>query len=566
MTVTTISTNKFEGINLSWIIYFLSSFLIVASAQPDWSILSCLMTSCIGYALFWRAALRLTHRKSLFICATLWFAGIQTVQLSWFASDRYVGPYIYLVLFFIITGLGLQFGLITFLLKKQKEMKYLSLLGLSGGWVLLEWGRLFFLSGYSWNPMGLSLTGTLYGLQCASLGGVFGLSFWVIFTNLLALKMLKRFSWNSFRIWSAAFLLPLIFGWAHMHFHKVKMEQTTTPPLSALLVQTAIYPEKKISLGTGEALPPEMQWERILTLLLPYKDHVLDLIILPETVVPYGTDYPIFYSTYIQGLFHFFFQKGESPFVPHESDLIKRVGNSFCAQTLANTFDAEVIIGLEDSIREAGKPPEAYNAAFLFHPFSELRERYEKRILVPLAEYIPFQWCRKIASRYGIEGSFNLGEEAKIFRAKNIPLGMSICYEETFGHLMRENRIKGASLLVNLTNDVWYPRSRLPMVHFLHGRLRAVELGIPLLRACNTGVTCGVDSLGRIVKKLTPESAKEESQAEALHLSLPLYEYPTLYTLWGNWPILIISFLAFVAMICPRSRSKEVAPLHPYPL
>lgn len=106
---------------------------------------------------------------------------------------------------------------------------------------------------------------------------------------------------------------------------------------------------------------------------------------------------------------------------------------------------------------------------------------------------------------------------------------------------MRNGRQKGAELFVNVTNDGWYPFSRLPEQHFIHGRVRAIENGVPLLRACNTGITAGVDSLGRTVARFENNEGKFELERGALYVPLDLYAFSTLYTFWGDALILILS-------------------------
>ena len=148
---------------------------------------------------------------------------------------------------------------------------------------------------------------------------------------------------------------------------------------------------------------------------------------------------------------------------------------------------------------------------------------------------------------------FTHGKEAKVFEG-NCPLNISICYEECFSHLMREGKLNGAKLFVNVTNDAWYPSSRLPLKHFDLGKLRAIENGVPLVRACNTGVTAAVDSLGRVVDTLGNE--KLEWQKGVLFVPLDLYSYPTLYTYFGDYLIVAISlFFLIIALIKPRESS-----------
>ena len=516
------------------IIKLVLSFLIVALAQPDWSPFCCILASALGYAIFWKGMLGCASKKKRFFLALVWFGGVQVIHLSWLTADRYVGPFIYLLVALIFLSLGALFGFLSLFVQEPKKMPISRVLAVAGGWTIIEWSRLFFLSGFSWNPVGLAMSGTLYGMQMASIVGVFGLTFWVIFTNLMALRMWVRpFAWGVSALWLAVVLTPYLFGYAEVTFHDRERERQKSSLLSVVLVQTALLPEEKTTFpGSIEPYSPLDQWKRMLSLLKKHDGKEVDLLVFSETVVPYGTDHQIYWPESISEAFKEAFSveldtSGEN----------SAVGNSYWAQSLANYFNADVAIGLEDCDERY-----VYNAGFLFSPYSERCERYQKRVLVPFGEYIPFDWCRTLLAKYGIYGSFQPGSEAKVFPGKKVPLGMSICYEETFGHLMREARLNGASLLINMTNDVWYPYSRLPYVHYLHGRMRSVECGIPIVRSSNTGVTCGIDSVGRLVGILDYERAGNKSTADALHLTLSSYSYPTLYTHLGDELILVLGF------------------------
>jgi apolipoprotein N-acyltransferase len=161
-----------------------------------------------------------------------------------------------------------------------------------------------------------------------------------------------------------------------------------------------------------------------------------------------------------------------------------------------------------------------------------------------MGEYIPFEFCRKLAARYGIAGSFTPGKHAVLWSCEKLPFGVSICYEETFGNLMRENREKGARFLLNLTSDAWFPLSKLPLQHYEHAKLRAVENGIPLFRACNTGVTAAVDPLGR------ERAALPEIETGALRVEMPLQHFQTFYAHFGEIPLLLAcSFLLALGLL-----------------
>lgn len=550
--------------------YFLIAFLVVGCAQPDWSVTGCILASCIGYALFWQGAFLCTSNKSRFWYAVFWFGAVSALHLNWFFADRYVGAYIYAFVAMLCLWLGVQFGIATLLIGNPKEISWLHILGISGGWALCEWSRLFILSGYSLDPAGIALSGTLTGLQMASAVGIYGLTFWVFLTNLIALRLLNSLSWRWGVVWVVVALLPYASGALHLAYHTRQMELKSTQKrsLEALLVQTALIPEEKFTVNGSSPFSPASQWRKILLLLAPHLSSPIDLIVLPEGTVPYGTHHPIYPAEEIERAFQEIF--GQQVVLPAFFERSTRLGNRAWAQALADFTGADVILGLEDlDVQPAEKTFQAYNAAFLVRPFTQELTRYEKRVLVPMGEYIPFDWCKKILSKYGIMDSYTPGKEAKVFPTAHSPVGISICYEETYGYLMRQSRQKGAEALINLTNDVWYPMSRLPAVHFFHGRLRALEAGVPVLRACNTGVTCGIDSVGRVVAQLPCENAQHACAAAVLPISLPLYHFPTLYTRWGDaFPMgcSAVLFAAFFVAKCFKRKQFKIKGFYIYPL
>lgn len=531
----------------------LLSFLIVAFGQPAWSGWLGLIAAAGGFACFWRVLLDIHHAKERFCIAMGWYAAIQVVQLSWFISHPYL--YIYGVLLFCALLMGAQWGLLALWIKPQNLQHPFQLFALAGLWTLLEWSRLFILSGLPFNPVGLSLTGALYPLQLASIGGVYGLSFWVILTNLIFLR-----AWMSpqplsrWIVPAVIVLMPYGLGWSHLYLHRQLAQKGEN--LSVVLVQSALPIEENVTFQSAEEARQFVlqEWRQVLATLKKQIGQTIDLMVLPEYLVPYGTYHYVFPVKEVQGLFQEIFGNVAEAFPSQESPYItlfakgQLVSNAYFAQTLANFFNAHVVIGLEDNVYvdEQAQKAETYSAAFHFIPHTnELPSRYEKQILVPMGEYIPFNWCRQLAAQYGIRGSFTCGQQAKIF-AGPIPFGASICYEEMYGNLMRQNRVQGAELLVNLTNDGWYPHSRLPKQHFDHARLRTVENGIPLARACNTGVTGAIDSLGQIIGVIGEDHMQGQDLADSIRLDIPLYHYHTFYSRFGDLPIITFSCLFII--------------------
>jgi apolipoprotein N-acyltransferase len=514
-----------------------ASFALAAFGQSAWVSFFGIGAAAFGYALFWRAMLLLPRRRDRFLLSTGWFAAVQAVQLSWLTSTDYMGPLILVVYLFLIAAIGVQFGILS-LIFDEREISLRRCLAAAGCWVFMEWIRLLPFTGFTWNPVGLSLADHPLSIQFASLFGVYGLSFWVIFVNALALWAFPF--WRRGAVWAAAAIFPYLFGWAYQSW----IEWTALPvqPYSAALVQTAILPEEKdiVSHRSSSFVPPLNQWERIWENLR--SNNPVDLIVLPEAAVSLSAYRPFYPIDLLRDVWADRFGKEALSDLPElktplaiEDKRGWRATNAYIAQAMANHFHAHLIAGFDHQDGE-----KKYNAAFLFSPDGEEPQRYEKRILVPVGEYVPFpniRWLAAfLAEQFGIGDSFDIGSEAKIFRS-SVPIGVSVCLEETYSGLIRDLRRKGADLFVNISNDVWFPRSRLPEQHFQHGRIRAAENGVYAFRACNTGITGAVDCFGRVIAYLPPS----EQDRGVLYLNLPLKSFQTLYTWWGDWAILSLS-------------------------
>jgi apolipoprotein N-acyltransferase len=568
----------FSGFTTQKIILSLLSFVIVAFGQPALLWWLGPFAATIGFALFWFTLMDVEDRSIRFWRGTFWYLCVQLVQLYWFVSHPYAYIYpLYLILSFLM---GLQFGLICRFINKENLASVKGIVGITALWVIMEWARLFVLSGFSWNPVGLYLSSTVYGLQVASLLGVYGMSLWVIMTNLIALRLVTSpYTRRMVVVFVLVVTMPYMYGWGHFHYHQESFDnfQKNQDPLKTVLAQTAFPVEEALGIhNTSDFVAYVIdEWEQILNITKKNLDSPVDLVVLPEFVVPLGTYTFIYPYETVKKLFKK--QYGDKylkalpplqlPFA-QEIDTAQGkvffVNNAFWAQAIANTFDAPILLGLEDVDEVGDQEREYYSAAIMIHPNKELdsswpyeSERYEKRVLVPMGEYIPFEFCKELAKSYGIQGSFTCGQEAKILNKKNIPLGVSICYEETFGDIIRESRQNGAEVLVNLTSDVWYPDSALTHQHLEHARLRTVESGIPLIRSCNTGITCAIDSLGRTVDSLDEYDDQGNWLADSIFISVPRYHYHTLYSEVGDGPIIGFCMMAIVTFFYTGYRRKK---------
>ncbi|MBU2575136.1 MAG: apolipoprotein N-acyltransferase [Elusimicrobia bacterium] len=172
-------------------------------------------------------------------------------------------------------------------------------------------------------------------------------------------------------------------------------------------------------------------------------------------------------------------------------------------------------------------------AAFLLDEKGGITASYYKRRLVPFGEYVPL---RELLGRYiGVVselGEFEEGTpEQKIFEADGVKIGSGICYESVFPYLARGDVLRGADILVNITNDGWYLDTAAPYQHFLANIFRAAENRRPLVRAANNGISALIDPWGRV------SASTELNEYTVLNVQAPLYEAPgkTFYGEHGDW-------------------------------
>ncbi len=553
---------KVNHFSLSTILLYLGGWFIVAFGQPARSPQLGIIAAACGFALFWMSV-RHVDRKQRFWISASWFFCVQLIQLSWFTSIEYQGYYILCVYVCLCLFLALQFGLITDFFFAQSPIGMMRILACASMWTLMEWSRLFVICGFSWNPIGIALSSTLYSMQLSSVWGIYGLTFWVFLVNASAYRIADSGrKWTSAFLWIVLAAFPYFFGSIYVQYHSPK--ETSGQTLSLALVQTGLLPSQKVPLPDrwDDFIAPIDQWKNILTLLKEEKAEKWDLIVLPEAVVPLRADYCFYsYAQVVHELVEIFgtevLQKLPplgAPFA--ENRWMKKgwawcVSNAFWVQFIANFYQAEVLVGLDHQDFATDRN---FNSAFYFKPGQQKLYRYDKQVLLPLAEYLPMQWLKTLTKSYGITDFFSHGNETKIFGDK-ISFSPSICYEETFPDRMRDGRVQGAELFINVTNDNYYPFSKLPEQHFSHARLRAVENGVPLIRACNTGVTAVVDHLGRTIGRLGEKMDNPEMFKGVLNLSFVPKSHRTLYTLWGDAGV--IGFSLGILLIYFRGTRKK---------
>ncbi|PCI78376.1 apolipoprotein N-acyltransferase [Candidatus Aerophobetes bacterium] len=543
---------KVEVLNL--LLFFLSLAIFVF-ARPYLSTFFCHCASFFGMGLFFYSIRHVELKKYRFLIGVAWFFCVQAALLNWLATPDYQGFYVYGLHSILCLLLAVQFGLLILFLPRQ-SVSWKQVFFLSSLWTLFEWSRLFFLCGFIWNPVGLTLTASVYTAQLAAFFGVYGLSWCVMFFNLVFYKSLMQKKLKNIGVWLLFCCIPIFVSFCYISVQKQVLAKQKGSSLKIALVQTAIYPaEKNLFMERKDQfVNPYVQWQRIGQTLQNKQQKSFDLIVLPEAAVSFSAKACVY--TYdeakkiVAGWASNPLDSRELLTYPYaqkemqEGQIFWRVNNLFFAKMLALCFDSEVIIGLEESVWGGGG--DSYASAFFIQKDKAVPMRYDKRVLLPVAEYLPGEILRSLALRYGMTGFFTHGNEAGVFEGKGRYFP-TICYEECFGDKVRQGKKEGGNLLVNLSNDAWYPHSRLNYTHFDHGRVRSIENGVYQVRACNTGVTAALDPFGRVVGELKGVGGSCDNLRDALVVHIPSKHVNTLYARFGDaWIVAIcLSILVF---------------------
>ena len=194
-----------------------------------------------------------------------------------------------------------------------------------------------------------------------------------------------------------------------------------------------------------------------------------------------------------------------------------------------------------------------YNSLVVLDAGGAVTQLYDKHHLVPFGEYMPFG---DLLARVGIHGlaaqagnGYSAGPGAELLDLGPLGQGLPlICYEAVFAHDVNAAPSRPA-LLLQVTNDAWFGKAAGPRQHLAQARMRAIEQGLPMARAANTGISAMIDPQGRITAALPLNSAG------FLDAPLPAPLPPTLYSLSGDLPFALLLICALGGMAAARRRA-----------
>ncbi len=195
-----------------------------------------------------------------------------------------------------------------------------------------------------------------------------------------------------------------------------------------------------------------------------------------------------------------------------------------------------------------------FNSFFIIDHNNIIIGKYDKNILVPFGEYIPLDnLLRKLSflNISSLAGNFTAGSKSvEIFNTlKNNPM-VYICYEIVFSNKIRDID-EEVSFLLNITNDAWFGNSSGPYQHFNMSKIRPVELGLPLVRVANNGISGIINPFGQEILKSKLNTELHE------RILLPSKIKQTFYSKYGNIPFFCLLLFTFMIIYYFNNRINK---------
>jgi apolipoprotein N-acyltransferase len=328
---------------------------------------------------------------------------------------------------------------------------------------VFDYSRGFILTGFPWNSVGLVMASHDWGLQMASVFGYWGAGLLVLLFGALPAMVL-----TGGRKLAGITLVSIMVMIAMTQISGTGDTSSRTGGLVARIVQPNI--------------PQNDKWDS-----QKRQQHLAHLVALSRRPGNVDIDVIVWPETAFAGIFE------------HEQGVISAIAQA------ATQGSVPVVTGLM-TVDE--NPFRIYNSAMMFTPDGQAGPPVSKRHLVPFGEYIPLRSFVPFIDTIVGFGDFSLGTGSQVItfdQDSGIEGGLKaltlICYEVIFPAAVRRAAIdEEADIIISMSNDAWFGNTIGPLQHLAMAQMRSAELGIPMIRSTNTGVSALIDSRGHIIK------------------------------------------------------------------
>jgi len=381
-------------------------------------------------------------------------------------------------------------------------------LAMAALWTALEFLRANVLTGAPWDLLAHALYTQPLWIQTADLGGTFAVSFVLAATGTAVAEALRGPPRAAVAaVATAAALLVMVAGYGAL---RLRAETDDGPALRVALVQGNVP-----NAWRGDPTHADDAFAAFATTTRAIVHAHPDLIVWPENAVS--------------------FLLAPNP----------RFGAAVAA--LLGPDGPPLLLGGPRFASPGTGRAQFFNSAYLLGPTAAVLAGYDKRRLVPFAEYAPVPRLPGLGWRFDAPGDYTPGGAATVFPTP-APFGVLLCFEAIYPDLAGDLARAGARFLVNLSNDAWFGTSAGLEQHFASGVFRAVETRRAMARATNTGVTALVGPSGRIMARF-PVDVRD-----AWIVSVPLRSGKTPYTRYGDAFAWLATLGALAALAATRQR------------
>lgn len=414
-------------------------------------------------------------------------------------------------------GIALFWSAAIALCKSFWRSDWTRVLVLAGIMAAVEWLRGHVLTGLPWDVLGYALTYPLTLMQSAALFGVYALGVPAVVIFALPLVIVADAPQPSAKTHFSAAVIALVPVLLLQVYGAWRLG--SNPPRDVAGVQLRIV---QPSVPQREKWQPDKQREI-------FEQHLAMSVTNAQGV-----------RDDLKGVTHVIWPEAAMPFLPLEHpEALQAIGLMLPPGT-------SLIAGaLRRDVFEGGQ--KGYNSIMAFDDTGRLVATYDKIHLVPFGEYLPFE---PVLSAIGLSkltrglGSFDTGSlPRKPIAVPGLPpAGGLICYEVLFPGAVIDDAHRPQAL-VNVTNDGWFGDTSGPRQHFHQARVRAVEEGLPLIRAANNGISAVIDPLGRI------KGYAGLNQKAVIDAALPEAIEPTFYGTYRDWLLLGLELILLVILL-----------------